>query len=177
MHICKEKEQNTSRNTELQLWILSLPGLSLVIKLFPVLLSGCRHHSGFRIRINGILHCLICDFPSNTHILLRVIVTRPQLLNFLWAPHKLVSRRIVQKGKLDETPALSLIEDSKHEVAEDTVLDVWKLFLDERLLQKEADQRGLIVTVSQGSQALQDAGDAQVVVCVTVKQMIIKEIS
>lgn len=39
--------------------------------------------------------------------------------------------------------------------------------MDESLLQEEADEGGLVVTVPQGPQALQDAGDAQVVVSVT----------
>lgn len=61
-----------------------------------------------------------------------------------------------------------LIKDSKHKVAEDTVFDIRKFSLYESLLQEEADQRGLVVGIPQGSQALQDAGDAQVVMGVTV---------
>lgn len=40
--------------------------------------------------------------------------------------------------------------------------------MDKSFLQEEADQGGLVVGVTQVSQALQDAGDAQVVVGVTV---------
>lgn len=75
---------------------------------------------------------------------------------------------IVQIGKLDETPAFFLIEDSKHKVVENTVLDIWEFPFDECLLQEELDQGGLVVTVPQGSLALQDAGDAQAVMSVTV---------
>lgn len=95
---------------------------------------------------------------------------RPHPLNFLWAPHKLIFTVIVQIGKLDETPALPLIKDSKHKVVENAVLDIWEFSVDESLLQEEADQRGLVLRVPQGSLALQDAGDAQVVMSVTVKQ-------
>ena len=89
-------------------------------------------------------------------------------MNFLWAPHKLVFTVIVQIGELDEIPTLSLIEDRKHKVAENTILDLWQLSVDEGLLQEEVHQGGLVVRVPQGSQALQDTGDAQVVVSVTV---------
>lgn len=41
--------------------------------------------------------------------------------------------------------------------------------MDEGLFQEEADQRSLVVAVPQGSQALQDAGDAQVVMCASEK--------
>lgn len=40
--------------------------------------------------------------------------------------------------------------------------------MDEGLLQEEVDQGRLIVAVPQGSQALQDAGDAQVVMSSSV---------
>lgn len=63
---------------------------------------------------------------------------------------------------------MSLIEDRKHKVVEHTILDLWQLSVDEGLLQEEAHQVGLVVRVPQGSQALQDAGDAQAVVSVTV---------
>lgn len=76
---------------------------------------------------------------------------------------------VVQIGKSDETPALVLIEDSEHKVIENAVLDIWEFTVDEGLLQEEVDQRGLVVRVPQGSQALQDAGDAQVVMSVSVK--------
>lgn len=87
---------------------------------------------------------------------------------FLWAPHKLVFRLIVGIGKPNETPALPLIEDSEHKVVEYAVLDTGKLFFDESFLQEEAYQRVLVVREPQGSQALQDAGDAQAVVGVPV---------
>lgn len=61
-----------------------------------------------------------------------------------------------------------LIEHSKQEVAEGTLLDVREVPVDERLLQEEADQGGLVVREPQGAQALKDAGDAEVVVSVTV---------
>lgn len=93
---------------------------------------------------------------------------RPHLLNLLWAPHKLISRVIVDEGKLDEFPALLLVKDSKQEVVENTVLDVWQLSVDKSLSQEEVDQGGLVVWVPQSSQALEDAGDAQVVVGVAV---------
>lgn len=95
---------------------------------------------------------------------------RPHHLNFPWAPYKLVFMVIVHIGILDETPAFLLIEDSKHKVVENTVLDTLELSIDESLLQEEADQGGLVVRVTQGSLALQDAGDAQVVVTVTVNE-------
>lgn len=95
--------------------------------------------------------------------------SRPHRLNFLWAPHKLIFTVIVQIGILDEPPALSLIEDSEQKVVENAVLDLWELSVDESLLQEEADQGGLVVRVPQGSLALQDTGDAQAVVSVTVK--------
>jgi len=99
----------------------------------------------------------------------------PQRLDFLWAPHKLVFRIVVQKGKLDEFPALFLIEHGEHKVVEDAVFNKWKLSVDESFCQEEADQRGLVVKVTQGSQALQYAGDAQVVMRATAKQHLKKK--
>lgn len=69
---------------------------------------------------------------------------------------------------MDEFPALLLVKDSKQEVVENTVLDVWQLSADESLCQEELDQGGLVVWVPQSSQALEDAGDAQVVVAAAV---------
>lgn len=88
----------------------------------------------------------------------------PPPLEFLWAPHKLVVRIVVEKGKLDELPAALFVEDGKHKVVEHAVLDVRESALDEGLGQEEADQGGLVLREPQGSQALEDAGDAQVVV-------------
>lgn len=51
---------------------------------------------------------------------------------------------------------------------EDTVPDLRQFSMDEGLLQEEVDQGRLIVAVPQGSQALQDAGDAQVVMSSSV---------
>lgn len=93
---------------------------------------------------------------------------RPHHLNFLWAPYKLVFTVIVEIGKLDETPALPHVEDGKNKVVENTVLDIWEFSFDESLLQEEVDQGGLVVRVPQGSQAFEDAGDAQVVMSVAV---------
>lgn len=55
------------------------------------------------------------------------------------------------------------VEDGKHKVVEHTVLNVRKFAVDEGLDQEEADQGGLVLWKPQGSQALEDAGDAQVV--------------
>lgn len=63
---------------------------------------------------------------------------------------------------------MPLIQDSEHKVVEYTVPDAWKLFIVESFFQEEANQRVLVVRVSQGAQALQDAGDAQAIVGVTV---------
>ena len=63
-----------------------------------------------------------------------------------------------------------LITDSKHKVVEDTVFDILKFSMDESLRQEEADEGGLVVGIPQGSQALQDACDAQVVMSVTVNE-------
>lgn len=70
---------------------------------------------------------------------------------------------IVEIGKLDESPALLLVKDSKHKVVENTVLNIWEFSVDESLLQEEEDQWGLVVREPQGSEALEDAGDSQVV--------------
>lgn len=96
---------------------------------------------------------------------------RPHHLNFLWTPYKLILIVVVHIGKLDELPALFLIPDSKQKVAENTFLDIWEFSINESLLQEEADQRGLVVSVPQGPLALQDAGDAQVVMSASVKVM------
>lgn len=97
-----------------------------------------------------------------------VIMLQPDVLDFFRAPYKLIFTVVVQVGELDETPALPLVEDGKQKVVEDAVLDVWEFSVDESLLQEEAHQGGLVVRVSQGSQTLEDAGDAQVVMPVTV---------
>lgn len=60
------------------------------------------------------------------------------------------------------------VEDGKNKVVENTVLDIWEFSFDESLLQEEVDQGGLVVRVPQGSQAFEDAGDAQVVMSVAV---------
>lgn len=70
-------------------------------------------------------------------------------------------------SKLYEPSSLALIQNSKQKVVEDTFFDIWKFSVDESLFQEEVDQRSLVVNVSQGSQAFQDAGDAQVVMCAT----------
>lgn len=67
-------------------------------------------------------------------------------------------------------PALNLIENSEHKVVEYTVPDMWKVFLFKSFLQEEENQRVLVVREAQGSQALQDAGDAQAVVGVTANK-------
>lgn len=74
---------------------------------------------------------------------------------------------VVIVGELEKLPAFLLIENSKHEVAQGTVFDLLKFTVDQSLFQEEPNQRDLVVTVTKSSQALQDAGDAQVVVCVT----------
>lgn len=79
-------------------------------------------------------------------------------------------------GKLEKLFALSLIEDSKQEVAEGAVFDTGKFSIDESLFQEEANEGDLVVTVSKSSQALQDAGDAQVVVRVAKKGSRIKKL-
>lgn len=71
---------------------------------------------------------------------------------------------VFQIGKPNEFPALSPVEDSKHKVVQDTVLDIGEFSESECLPQEELDQRGLVVVEPQDPQALQDAGDAQVVV-------------
>lgn len=69
---------------------------------------------------------------------------------------------------MNEFPALVLIKDGEQKVVEDALFDIWKFSVDQSLLQEEANQWGLVVGISQSSQALQDAGDAQVVVSVTI---------
>lgn len=75
-------------------------------------------------------------------------LTLPQHLYFLWAPYKLIFVVIVAVGKFNEFFSLCLTEDSKDKVVEDAVSHIWKLSPDERLLQEEVDQRGLVVRVS-----------------------------
>lgn len=94
----------------------------------------------------------------------------PQPLKFLRAPDKLVLAVIAEIGEFHQFPALILVEDSKQEVVESTVLDIWECMVDKSLLQEEADQGGLVVWVPQRSQALEDASDAQVVVSVPVNE-------
>lgn len=60
-----------------------------------------------------------------------------------------------------------LSNDSEDEVVEGTFLHIVQLAFDKSLLLEDADQWGLVVGKPQSSQALQDAGDAQVVVCVS----------
>lgn len=74
-------------------------------------------------------------------------------------------------GKLEKLPAFLLIENSKQEVAQGAVFDPRKFNVDQSLFQEEPNQRDLVVTVPKSPQALQDAGDAQVVVCVTTKKV------
>lgn len=93
---------------------------------------------------------------------------RPQRLNFLRAPYKLILTAIVQVGKFDKTPALLLVFDCKNKVVENTFPDFWELSVDKSLLQEETDQGGLVVNVPQGSKTLKNAGDAQVVMSVAV---------
>lgn len=95
----------------------------------------------------------------------------PPPLKFLWAPDKLVAI-VVQKSKLEEIPAALFVEHSKHKVVEYALLDVGELAIDQGLSQEEADQWGLILREAQCAQALQDAGDAQVVVSVAVGRKI-----
>lgn len=91
-------------------------------------------------------------------------------MKLLRAPDKLVLAVIAGIGKLHQFPALILVEDSKQEVVESTVLDIWECMVDKSLLQEEVDQGGLVVWVPQLPQALEDASDAQVVVSVPVNE-------
>lgn len=91
-------------------------------------------------------------------------------MKFLRAPDKLVLAVIAGKGKLHQFPALFLVKDSKQEVVESAVPDIWECMVDKSLLQEEADQGDLVVWVPQLSQALDDTSDAQVVVSVPVNE-------
>lgn len=90
-------------------------------------------------------------------------------MKFPGAPHKVAFEVIVAVGKLDQLPALLLVEDSKQEVVKSAVPDAWESLVDKSLLQEEADQGGLVVLVPQRSQALEDASDAQVVMGLPVE--------
>lgn len=95
----------------------------------------------------------------------------PPPLNFLWAPDKLVLI-IVEKSKLDEISAALFVEHSENKVVEYTVLDVGESAVDQGLCQEEMDQWDLVMREAQGAQALEDAGNAQVVVSVAVGRKI-----
>lgn len=60
-----------------------------------------------------------------------------------------------------------LINDSKDEVVEHALLHIVQVAFDKSFFQEEADEWGLVMGEPQSAQALQDAGDAQVVVCVS----------
>lgn len=90
-------------------------------------------------------------------------------MKFPGAPDEVVFEVIVAVGKLDQFPALLLVEDSEQEVVKSAAPDVWESLVDKSLLQEEADQGGLVVLVPQRSQALEDASDAQVVMSVPVE--------
>lgn len=60
------------------------------------------------------------------------------------------------------------VEHGKHKVAEHTILDVGESAVDQGLRQEEADQWCLVLREAQRAKALEDAGDAQVVVSVAV---------
>lgn len=133
-------------------------------QLLPLLLQMRLHSSGRVVltTISSTIHFSRCLHPGQL---------RPQHLDFLWAPHKLIFRFVFQVGELDEVPPLILVKDSEQEVVEDTLFDIWKPVMDQSLLQEEVDQRRLVVAISQSSQALQDAGDAQVVVSATANDI------
>lgn len=99
----------------------------------------------------------------SVRLLRRFVGLEPQPLDFPRAPHKLFFGVVFEEGKPDELLALPFIEDGEHKVVEDAVSDMRKFSADQSLIQEEVNQGGLVVTVSQGSQALQDASDAQVV--------------
>lgn len=60
------------------------------------------------------------------------------------------------------------VEHGKHKVAEHTILDVGESAFDEGLRQEEVDQWCLVLREAQRAKALEDAGDAQVVVSAAV---------